>query len=159
WLEINQSANSENSKKQVCVFFNGHDNLKVQLDQCFMFLDEVYIRGTDLKLPIYYRATVTLGAGLTKNRFVQEAIPKSQHRSELATSSTGLYLKSALILNAVSPFGKYRANGLLIKNTFGRAILAQLGNGRRHFLRMRLGILTACTGRATVLQLRVARST
>lgn len=36
-----------------------------------MFLDEVYIRGTDLKLPIYYRAAVTLGAGLTKDRFVQ----------------------------------------------------------------------------------------
>lgn len=29
WLEINQSANSKNSKKQVCVFFDGHDNLKV----------------------------------------------------------------------------------------------------------------------------------
>ncbi|KAI6256631.1 hypothetical protein MCOR07_004341 [Pyricularia oryzae] len=29
WLEMNQSANSENSKKQACVFFDGHDNLKV----------------------------------------------------------------------------------------------------------------------------------
>lgn len=29
WLEMNQSANFENSKKQACVFFDGHDNLKV----------------------------------------------------------------------------------------------------------------------------------
>ncbi|KAI6314686.1 hypothetical protein MCOR29_007289 [Pyricularia oryzae] len=85
---MNQSANSENSKKQACVFFDGHDNLKVvdlrgtsdilqtspyaqQLDQCLVFLDEAHIRGTDLKLPIYYRAAVTLGAGLTKDRLVQ----------------------------------------------------------------------------------------
>lgn len=88
WLEMNQSANSENSKKQACVFFDGHDNLKVvdlrgtsdilqtspyaqQLDQRLVFLDEAHTRGTDLKLPIYYRAAITLGAGLTKDRLVQ----------------------------------------------------------------------------------------
>ncbi|KAF5986478.1 hypothetical protein FCOIX_1537 [Fusarium coicis] len=42
-----------------------------QLDQCLVFLDESHTRGTDLKLPPDYRAVVTLGAGLTKDRLVQ----------------------------------------------------------------------------------------
>ncbi|KAJ3543984.1 hypothetical protein NM208_g3286 [Fusarium decemcellulare] len=42
-----------------------------QLDQCLVFLDEAHTRGTDLKLPANYRALVTLGAGLTKDRLVQ----------------------------------------------------------------------------------------
>jgi hypothetical protein len=42
-----------------------------QLDQCLVFLDEAHTRGTDLKLPTYYRAVVTLGTALTKDRLVQ----------------------------------------------------------------------------------------
>lgn len=42
-----------------------------QLDTCLVFLDEAHTRGTDLKLPEYYRAAVTLGAYLTKDRLVQ----------------------------------------------------------------------------------------
>lgn len=42
-----------------------------QLDRCLVFLDESHTRGTDLKLPPKYRAVVTLGAGLTKDRLVQ----------------------------------------------------------------------------------------
>ncbi|PGG97603.1 hypothetical protein GX51_07235 [Blastomyces parvus] len=42
-----------------------------QLDLCLIFLDEAHTRGTDLKLPDYYRAAVTLGANLTKDRLVQ----------------------------------------------------------------------------------------
>ena len=42
-----------------------------QLDVCLIYLDEAHTRGTDLKLPQYYRAAVTLGAGLTKDRLVQ----------------------------------------------------------------------------------------
>ncbi|KAF4967332.1 hypothetical protein FSARC_5098 [Fusarium sarcochroum] len=42
-----------------------------QMDQCLVFLDEAHTRGTDLKLPTSYRAVVTLGAGLTKDRLVQ----------------------------------------------------------------------------------------
>ncbi|KAG4253839.1 hypothetical protein FPRO03_14239, partial [Fusarium proliferatum] len=41
------------------------------MDQCLVFLDESHTRGTDLKLPPNYRAAVTLGAGLTKDRLVQ----------------------------------------------------------------------------------------
>ncbi|KAJ0123975.1 hypothetical protein J7T55_012448 [Diaporthe amygdali] len=42
-----------------------------RLDSCLIFLDEAHTRGTDLRLPSHYRAAVTLGAGLTKDRLVQ----------------------------------------------------------------------------------------
>lgn len=42
-----------------------------QLDKCFVYLDEVHTRGTDLKLPAGTRAAVTLGPKLTKDRLVQ----------------------------------------------------------------------------------------
>lgn len=42
-----------------------------QLDRCLIYLDEAHTRGTDLKLPRNYRAAVTLGANLTKDRLVQ----------------------------------------------------------------------------------------
>ncbi|XXH01952.1 hypothetical protein Hte_008315 [Hypoxylon texense] len=42
-----------------------------QLDVCLVFLDEAHTRGIDLKLPSNYRAAVTLGANLTKDRLVQ----------------------------------------------------------------------------------------
>ena len=42
-----------------------------QLDECLVYLDEAHTRGTDLKLPTNYRAAVTLGPDLTKDRLVQ----------------------------------------------------------------------------------------
>ncbi|KAI9818941.1 MAG: hypothetical protein M1832_004109 [Thelocarpon impressellum] len=42
-----------------------------QMDQCLVYLDESHTRGTDLKLPTNYRAAVTLGPNLTKDRLVQ----------------------------------------------------------------------------------------
>jgi galactose-1-phosphate uridylyltransferase len=42
-----------------------------QLNLCIVYLDESHTRGTDLKLPQDYRAVVTLGAQLTKNRLTQ----------------------------------------------------------------------------------------
>jgi hypothetical protein len=42
-----------------------------QMDQCLVYLDEVHTRGTDLRMPANYRAIVTLGPGLTKDRLVQ----------------------------------------------------------------------------------------
>jgi galactose-1-phosphate uridylyltransferase len=42
-----------------------------QLDLCIIYLDESHTRGTDLKLPRDYRAVVTLGAQLTKDRLTQ----------------------------------------------------------------------------------------
>ncbi|KUJ20153.1 uncharacterized protein LY89DRAFT_695683 [Mollisia scopiformis] len=42
-----------------------------QIDRCLVYLDEAHIRGTDLKLPADYRAIVTLGPDLNKDRLAQ----------------------------------------------------------------------------------------
>jgi hypothetical protein len=42
-----------------------------QLDRCVIYLDQAHTRGTDLKLPTYYRALVTLGPGLDKDHIAQ----------------------------------------------------------------------------------------
>jgi hypothetical protein len=42
-----------------------------QLEVCYVFLDEAHTRGIDLRLPPTYRAAVTLGAGITKDKLVQ----------------------------------------------------------------------------------------
>ena len=41
-----------------------------QLEACYVFLDEAHTRGTDLKLPLSYRAEVTLGPSITKDKLV-----------------------------------------------------------------------------------------
>ncbi|KAG2362076.1 hypothetical protein BDR07DRAFT_1609735 [Suillus spraguei] len=81
WLKINKNA-------QAAVYFNKHDELVVctrdhviepfstssfaqQLDQCVFYLDDEHTRGTDLKLPHGFRAAVTLGPKVTKDRLVQ----------------------------------------------------------------------------------------
>ncbi|KAF2969305.1 hypothetical protein GQX73_g4245 [Xylaria multiplex] len=73
---------------QAAVFINDDDDLTVvdrggnlellqtssyatRLHACLVFLDEAHTRGIDLKLPSDYRAAVTLGANLTKDRLVQ----------------------------------------------------------------------------------------
>ncbi len=50
---------------------------KYQLDKCVVYLDEAHTRGTDLKLPIYFRAAVTLGANVTKDRLVQGQLSRN----------------------------------------------------------------------------------
>lgn len=47
-----------------------------QLEACYVFLDEAHTRGIDLKLPLNYRAAVTLGPGITKDKLVQGNILK-----------------------------------------------------------------------------------
>lgn len=42
-----------------------------QLEACYVFLDEAHTRGIDLKLPLSYRAAVTLGPSITKDKLVQ----------------------------------------------------------------------------------------
>ncbi|EFR01627.1 hypothetical protein MGYG_04630 [Nannizzia gypsea CBS 118893] len=76
------------SKAMAAVFFNDDNELTVltryhttesfmvspyakQMDKCLVYLDEAHTRGTDLRLPADYRAAVTLGPGLTKDRLVQ----------------------------------------------------------------------------------------
>lgn len=75
-------------KQEAVVFFDDDDDICVidrkgaverlqtspyaeQLERCLVFLDQAHTRGTDLKLPEHYRAAVTLGPDLTKDRLVQ----------------------------------------------------------------------------------------
>ncbi|KAK1708176.1 hypothetical protein CaCOL14_011199 [Colletotrichum acutatum] len=84
WLEMTV----DNDKTQAVIFCDEDDHICVvdrkgriegfqtspfatQTDVCLVFLDEAHTRGTDLKLPESYRAAVTLGASLTKDRLVQ----------------------------------------------------------------------------------------
>ena len=78
---------------EAVVFFDEDDELSVldrdgnvdslqtssfltRMEACLVFLDEAHTRGTDLKLPADYRAAVTLGPHLTKDRLVQGEISK-----------------------------------------------------------------------------------
>jgi hypothetical protein len=79
---------SDNTQTQAVIFVNENDEICVldrnrrvellqvspfakQLGACLVFLDEAHMRGIDLKLPANYRAAVTLGAGITKDKLVQ----------------------------------------------------------------------------------------
>lgn len=84
WLK----SKTNEEEIRAAVFFDDKDELSVldragyieplqtspfaiQLDVCLVFLDEAHTRGTDLKLPQDYRAAVTLGSNLTKDKLVQ----------------------------------------------------------------------------------------
>ncbi|OKL56628.1 hypothetical protein UA08_08214 [Talaromyces atroroseus] len=84
WLK----QSSHHTVPEAIVFFDDDDNLCVvdrkgrvellqtspfgkHLDARYVFLDEAHTRGTDLELPVNYRAAVTLGADITKDRLVQ----------------------------------------------------------------------------------------
>lgn len=59
---------------------NGHSqpligsSLAQQLDRCVVYLDDAHTRGTDLKFPRGFRAAITLGPKVTKDRLVQGII-------------------------------------------------------------------------------------
>jgi hypothetical protein len=76
------------SEVQAAIYFDDHNDLFVlsrtglkealllspyakQMDRCLIYLDEAHTRGTDLKMPSDYRAIVTLGPDLTKDRLAQ----------------------------------------------------------------------------------------
>ncbi|KAK6429976.1 hypothetical protein LTR95_013876 [Oleoguttula sp. CCFEE 5521] len=67
-----------NDDDELC-FIDRHRNVELlqissyssRLDECLVFLDEAHTRGFDPKLPGHYRAAVTLGAGVTKDRLMQ----------------------------------------------------------------------------------------
>jgi hypothetical protein len=46
-------------------------HFRQRMHRCLIFLDQQHARGVDLKLPSSYRAAVTLGPRLTKDRLVQ----------------------------------------------------------------------------------------
>lgn len=87
WLAMTH-ARDPHSAVQGAIYFDDNEELMVvdisgfvetlrtspygeHLDACLVFLDEAHTRGTDLKLPQDYRAAVTLGASLTRDRLAQ----------------------------------------------------------------------------------------
>lgn len=83
WLSM-----SDIHTTKAVIFFNNNEELSVmdrngrieplqispfanQPEICLVYLDEAHTRGTDIKLPRHYRAAVTLGANLTKDKLVQ----------------------------------------------------------------------------------------
>ncbi|KAF9230956.1 hypothetical protein BU15DRAFT_68744 [Melanogaster broomeanus] len=81
WLEFKTDA-------QAAIYFDDDDELMVytrdgateslvsspfaqQLDKCVVYLDDAHTRGTDIKFPLGFRAAVTLGPKVTKDRLAQ----------------------------------------------------------------------------------------
>ena len=81
WLDTTPNASA-------AIYFNEDDELMVctrdgsaqllqsspfaqQLDRCVVYLDDVHTRGTDIKFPSGFRAAVTLGPKVTKDRLAQ----------------------------------------------------------------------------------------
>ena len=81
WLDVSSDA-------AAAIYFNEDDELTVlardghtqlllsspfaqQLDQCVVYLDDAHTRGTDIKFPSGFRAAITLGPKVTKDRLAQ----------------------------------------------------------------------------------------
>jgi len=96
------------SEMKAVVFFDDNDQLVVmssdssveplvssqfndKLDVCGIYLDDAHTRGTDLKLPTYFRAAVTLGPHLPKDRLVQGRIHFNCPHSGVGSPLARLY--------------------------------------------------------------------
>ena len=83
WLDLTPASHTAGA-----IYFNEKDELRVltrngtvqplssspllqQLDRCVAYLDDVHTRGTDIQFPRGFRAAVTLGTKLTKDRLTQ----------------------------------------------------------------------------------------
>ncbi|KAL4077990.1 hypothetical protein J3A83DRAFT_4087275 [Scleroderma citrinum] len=81
WLKLKPDA-------KAAIYFDEDDELSVltqegttqllressferRLDECVVYLDDVHTRGTDIKFPVGFRAAVTLGPKVTKDRLTQ----------------------------------------------------------------------------------------
>jgi hypothetical protein len=86
WLNI--TTRKPNNQIVAAIYFNDNNDLIVrdlknrvellsispyrqQLQNCLIYLDDAHCRGTDLKLPPNAKAALTLGKGVTKDKFVQ----------------------------------------------------------------------------------------
>ncbi|KAI9369296.1 hypothetical protein BJX61DRAFT_549716 [Aspergillus egyptiacus] len=81
WLSRTQSAHGalfyDDHDEPTVVDRDGHTEsllaspFRYRMETCLVFLDQQHARGVDLKLPPSYRAAVTLGPRLTKDKLVQ----------------------------------------------------------------------------------------
>ena len=81
WLDISPDASAaiyvnEDDELMACTRDGSTQLLRSslfaqQLDRCVVYLDDAHTRGTDIKFPSGFRAAVTLGPKVTKDRLVQ----------------------------------------------------------------------------------------
>ncbi|KAF3308478.1 hypothetical protein TWF173_001179 [Orbilia oligospora] len=124
WLGIDTS-----SEVRGVVFFGQNDQLLVmkrdgiiellvsselseQLDSVLVFLDEAHTRGVDLRLPIGFRAAVTLGPNLVKDKLVQGCM----RMRKLGNGHSLVFLASPDIYTSVQKSAKKQTNESI--NTF-----------------------------------------
>ena len=86
--ELAKAWLATSTNTSAAIYFNEDDELTVltrdgntqlllsspfaqQLDQCVIYLDDAHTRGTDIKFPSGFRAAVTLGPKVTKDRLAQ----------------------------------------------------------------------------------------
>ncbi|KAM7196451.1 hypothetical protein V8F33_006168 [Rhypophila sp. PSN 637] len=80
-----------------------------------VFLDQAHTRGTDLRLPDWYRAAVILGSAITKGTLVQVTASPS------STCLSGPSRKRGRKRFAVSLSGKIKVSDMCTKKQFGVA--------------------------------------
>jgi hypothetical protein len=93
WLSTTPSADGalfyDHNDEPTVIDREGHTDRLVaspfrhRMETCLVFLDEQHSRGVDLKLPQNYRAAVTLGPRLTKDKLVQGRCHEHVHRAWL----------------------------------------------------------------------------
>jgi hypothetical protein len=80
WLELKQDAQAaiyfDEEELTVCTRDGTSQPLisspfAQQLGKCVVYLDDAHTRGTDVKFPLGFRAAVTLGPRVTKDRLAQ----------------------------------------------------------------------------------------
>ena len=47
---------------------------KNQIEKCIVYIDDAHTRGTDFVFPEHFRAVVTIGKGITKDKLVQSCM-------------------------------------------------------------------------------------
>ncbi|THU87150.1 hypothetical protein K435DRAFT_867564 [Dendrothele bispora CBS 962.96] len=75
--DVSAAVYFDENDRQMVIDWNGNiealisSQYKSQLGRCLIYLDDAHTRGTDFKLPKEYRAAVTLGPRVTKDRLTQ----------------------------------------------------------------------------------------
>ncbi|CAD7923999.1 unnamed protein product [Amoebophrya sp. A120] len=97
-LEFSKEWLKRRPDMEACVFFDEKNTIRVidrdHLDEdpvsfalspyaedmrkCLLYLDDVHTRGSDFRLPLYTRALLTLGRGMTKDKFLQACMRMRQ---------------------------------------------------------------------------------
>ncbi|KAF8326329.1 uncharacterized protein EI90DRAFT_3070499 [Cantharellus anzutake] len=75
-----------------------------RLDRCLVYLDDSHTRGTDLMLPLDYRAAVTLGQKVTKDKLVQGCM----RMRRLGQGQSIIFLAPPVVDHSIRRFNKKR---------------------------------------------------